>query len=152
MDSSRNHRSGSRPDLKILLRRRMKSPRSLRPTRAGWCFFAITLGVGFAALNTGNNLLYLVVSLMLAFLVLSGVLSEAALRGIRIRRRLSPEVFAGRENSVTLLVRNEQKRTPAFAISIEDFGARERSQRKGRRDAPETRTRPAQAPRPMWTS
>jgi hypothetical protein len=31
--------------------------------------------VGFAALNTGNNLLYLVLSLMLAFLVLSGVLS-----------------------------------------------------------------------------
>ncbi|MBW2401796.1 MAG: DUF58 domain-containing protein, partial [Deltaproteobacteria bacterium] len=46
----------------------------------------LTFGVGFAALNTGNNLLYLVLSLMLAFLVLSGVMSESALRGIRVRR------------------------------------------------------------------
>ena len=39
----------------------------LRPTRAGWIFFLLTFGVGFAALNTGNNLLYLVLSLMLSF-------------------------------------------------------------------------------------
>ena len=53
----------------------------LRPTRAGWLFFVIIFGVGFAALNTGNNLLYLVLALMLSFLVLSGLLSESALRG-----------------------------------------------------------------------
>ena len=40
-------------------RSRLRAPRTLRPTRAGWAFFAITFGVGFAALNTGNNLLYL---------------------------------------------------------------------------------------------
>ena len=57
----------------------LRPPRTLRPTRAGWAFFAITFGVGFAALNTGNNLLYLVLSLMLAFLVLSG-------RALRSRR------------------------------------------------------------------
>ena len=58
-------------------RRWLRPPRTLRPTRAGWSFFALCFGVGFAALNTGNNLLYLVMALMLAFLVLSGVLSEA---------------------------------------------------------------------------
>ena len=77
------------------LRRWLRPPRTLRPTRAGWIFFALTFGVGFAALNTGNNLLYLVLSLMLAFLVLSGVLSESALRGIRVRRRLPRDLFAG---------------------------------------------------------
>ena len=40
----------------------LRPPRQLRPTRAGWSFFALTFGVGFAALNTGNNLLYLVLS------------------------------------------------------------------------------------------
>ena len=67
---------------------------SLRPTRAGWSFFAITLGVGFAALNTGNNLLYLVLSLMLAFLVLSGFLSESALRGLEIERVLPRDLHS----------------------------------------------------------
>ena len=72
----------------------LRPPRTLQPTRAGWLFFALTLGVGFAALNTGNNLLYLVFSFLLGFLVLSGVLSEAALRRIEVRRRLPREIFA----------------------------------------------------------
>jgi uncharacterized protein (DUF58 family) len=76
--------------------------------------------VGFAALNTGNNLLYLVLSLMLAFLVLSGVLSEAALRGIRVRRRLPREIFAGQEALVGLEIANAQARVTSFAIVVED--------------------------------
>ena len=92
MDHPRNPRTGARPALSRRsgwlerVRRWLRPPRTLRPTRAGWAFFAITFGVGFAALNTGNNLLYLVLSLMLAFLVLSGVLSESALRGIEVRQ------------------------------------------------------------------
>jgi len=76
--------------------------------------------VGFAALNTGNNLLYLVLALMLSFLVLSGVLSEAALRGIRVRRRLPAELFAGRRARVALEIQNTQRRVAAFAIVVED--------------------------------
>ncbi len=102
------------------IRRWFRPPRVLRPTRAGWILLAIILGVGFAALNTGNNLLYLVLSLMLSFLVLSGVLSESALRGIRVRRRLPRELFAGRDNSVQLEITNSQKRVSAFAIVVED--------------------------------
>ena len=82
------------------VRRWLRPPRRLRPTRAGWSFFAITFGVGFAALNTGNNLLYLVLALMLSFLVLSGVLSESALRGIAVRRRLPRELYAGAASRV----------------------------------------------------
>jgi uncharacterized protein (DUF58 family) len=92
----------------------------LRPTRAGWLFFAITLGVGFAAFNTGNNLMYLVLSLMLGFLVLSGVLSESSLRGIRVRRRLPRELYAGTENTIVLEISNEQQRVSAFAVVVVD--------------------------------
>ena len=98
----------------------MRPPRRLRPTRAGWIFFALTFGVGFAALNTGNNLLYLVLALMLAFLVLSGVLSESALRGIEVRRRLPRELVAGEEAFVTLEISNAQRRVAAYAVLVED--------------------------------
>ena len=101
-------------------RRRLRPPRSLRATRAGWCYVAIIFGVGFAALNTGNNLLYLVLAGMLGFLVLSGLLSEAALRGIVIERRRLSSVHAHAEHRVVLRVRNDQRRVAAFAVSIED--------------------------------
>jgi uncharacterized protein (DUF58 family) len=86
-------------------------------------FFAFTLGVGLAALNTGNNLLYLIHALQLAFLVLSGVLSEAALRGIRVRRRLPAELVAERAGQIGLEITNAQSRVPAFAVLVEDFTA-----------------------------
>jgi uncharacterized protein (DUF58 family) len=98
----------------------LRPPRALRPTRAGWVFFVLTLGVGFAALNTGNNLLYLVLSLMLAFLVLSGVLSESALRGVHVTRRVPRELFEGRATQVVLEIENKQRRVPAFAVAVED--------------------------------
>lgn len=103
------------------LPRWLRPPRTLRPTRPGWVFFALTLGVGFGALNSGNNLLYLVFSLMLAFLVLSGVLSESALRSIRVRRRLPRELFEGAPATPVLEIHNGSRRVPAFAIAVEDL-------------------------------
>ncbi|MEN8183760.1 MAG: DUF58 domain-containing protein [Myxococcota bacterium] len=102
------------------LARWLRPPRVLRPTRAGWIFFVLTLSVGFAALNTGNNLLYLVLSLMLAFLVLSGVLSESALRGVGVRRSLPREIFEGQAARVVLEIENRQRRVPSFAVAVED--------------------------------
>ena len=119
MDPERDRRPGSDPALSRS-RRRFRPPRKLRATRAGWCFIAIIFGVGFAALNTGNNLLYLVLALMLAFLVLSGLLSEASLRGISVVRRLPRELIARSGNRVVLRVQNAQKRVASFAISLED--------------------------------
>lgn len=132
MDPARDSRRGPRSALSTRapfaarIRRWLRPPRILRPTRAGWCFFVVIFAVGFAALNTGNNLLYLVLSLMLAFLALSGVLSESALRGIEVNRLLPSELFAGRENPVRLEIRNRQRHVPAFAVVVEDrYVARE---------------------------
>jgi uncharacterized protein (DUF58 family) len=120
VDRARDSRTRTRSALNARLRRWLRPPRTLRPTRAGWTFFALTFGVGFAALNTGNNLLYLVLSLMLAFLVLSGVLSESALRGIGLRRLIPRELHAGSVHLVALEISNAQRRVPAFALVIED--------------------------------
>lgn len=119
MDRERDRRS--RPGSALKRRTRLRPPRSLRATRAGWCFIAIIFGVGFAALNTGNNLLYLVLAMMLAFLVLSGLLSESSLRGIRIERRLPRELYARADNRVVLRIRNNLRRVASFALSVEDL-------------------------------
>ena len=119
MDRVGNRRSGRDPAL-TRARSRFRPPRSLRATRPGWCFIAIIFGVGFAALNTGNNLLYLVFALMLAFLVLSGILSETSLRGIRVERVLPRELFAGASSPVRIRISNRQPRIAAFALSVED--------------------------------
>ncbi len=54
----------------------------------------VTVGIGMGALNTGNNLLYLVLGVLLAVIVLSGVLSERAIWDVTVRRLLPDGAFA----------------------------------------------------------
>ncbi|MFK7895901.1 MAG: DUF58 domain-containing protein [Myxococcota bacterium] len=58
--------------------------------------------------------------MMLSFLVLSGLLSEASLRGVRIERHLPREIFAREKNRVVLRIHNQQARIASLAITLED--------------------------------
>ncbi|MGC4069655.1 MAG: DUF58 domain-containing protein [Polyangiaceae bacterium] len=100
-----------------------RPPRKLRITREGKYYLGITLGVGFAAINTGNNLLYLLLGLLLALIVISGVLSELSLRHLRVQRRLPRRAQAERPHIVEIEVFNEKRRMPSYAIEVEDLRA-----------------------------
>ena len=54
--------------------------RRLRLTREGKLFVFVTFGLGFAAVNTGTNLMYPTFGFMLSLIILSGVLSAYVLR------------------------------------------------------------------------
>lgn len=101
-------------------RKRRGAPRKLRFTREGRVFLLVTLGVGAAAVNTGNNLLYLVLGLLLSLIVLSGILSEVVLRDVRVRRRLPRRAFAGSPCLVELEVENLKRRAPSYSIELEE--------------------------------
>lgn len=102
---------------------RVRLPRRLRITREGKYYVGITLGVGFAAINTGNNLLYLLLGLLLALIVISGVLSEMSLRDLRITRRLPRRAQVERPHIVEIEVYNQKRRAPSYAIEVEDLRA-----------------------------
>ncbi|MCC6526182.1 MAG: DUF58 domain-containing protein [Polyangiaceae bacterium] len=98
-------------------------PRKLKFTREGKYFLGITLGVGFAAINTGNNLLYLLLGMMLSLIVVSGVMSELSLRLLTVKRRLPTRAQVGRSHLVEIEVYNNKLRVPSYAIEVEDLRA-----------------------------
>jgi uncharacterized protein (DUF58 family) len=100
--------------------------RTLRPTREGWWCLAVTLGLGITAINTGNNLLYLLESMVLALIVVSGVLSEQSVRGVQVDSVLPDEIYAGAPCSVGARVRNTKTRLASFSITLERPGTAER--------------------------
>ncbi len=100
-----------------------KPPRRLKFTREGKFFVGITLGVGFAAINTGNNLLYLLLGLLLALIVVSGLMSELSLRDLTVVRRLPTRAQVGRAHLVEIEVFNHKGRVPSYAIEVEDLRA-----------------------------
>jgi uncharacterized protein (DUF58 family) len=101
----------------------MSPPRKLKFTREGKYYLGITLGVGFAAINTGNNLLYLLLGMLLSLIVVSGVMSDLSLRRLTVTRRLPVRAQVGRAHLVEIEVYNHKKRVPSYAIEVEDLRA-----------------------------
>ncbi len=78
----------------------------------------MTLLLGFAAVNTGNNLLYLLVSALLGFMAVSGWLGQQNLRNLELKLVLPREVFAGQPTLVGIRLHNQRRRLPAFLIRV----------------------------------
>ncbi len=87
-------------------------------TKAGVIYVLVTLVIGIAALNTGNNLLYIVVAAMLAAILVSGVVSALVLRGLELDVRLPEHMFAGRPVVGRIMLRNPRRFLPSFSIRV----------------------------------
>jgi uncharacterized protein (DUF58 family) len=87
-------------------------------TRAGIVYVLVTIIIGIAALNTGNNLLYIVVAAMLAAILVSGIVSAWVLRYLELDVRLPEHVFAGRPVAGRIVLRNPRRFLPSFSIQV----------------------------------
>ena len=87
-------------------------------TKAGVVYVLVTLVIGIAALNTGNNLLYIVVAAMLAAILVSGIVSACVLRRLNLEVRLPEQVFAGRPVMGQIVLHNPRRFLPSFSIRV----------------------------------
>jgi uncharacterized protein (DUF58 family) len=106
--------------LNSLTRMRAQPRRQLRFAPEGKVFVGLTLGVGLAAVNTGSNLMYLVLGMTLSLIVMSGVLSELTLQRLEPERGLPLQARAGLPCLTTVALKNEKRRLPSFSVQIED--------------------------------
>jgi uncharacterized protein (DUF58 family) len=87
-------------------------------TRAGMIYILITVVIGIAAINTGNNLLYVVVAALLSAILVSGIASALVLRSLTLDVHLPEHVFAGRPMLARLLLQNPSSWLPSFSVRI----------------------------------
>ncbi|MFA6957400.1 MAG: DUF58 domain-containing protein [Thermoanaerobaculia bacterium] len=81
----------------------------VRLTKIGGGYLLFTFVIGFAALNTGNNSLYIALSAMLGLLIASGIASKDGLRAIDVEVAHLAEAFAGKPANGTIRVRNRSR-------------------------------------------
>ena len=87
-------------------------------TRVGIIYVLLVLLIGVAALNTGNNLLYIVVAAMLAAILVSGIASAVVLRDLELDIHLPEHVFAGRATVGRVVLRNQRRFLPSFSVHV----------------------------------
>ncbi|WP_239026807.1 DUF58 domain-containing protein [Geomonas oryzisoli] len=83
---------------------------------------ASTLLLGVSAVNTGNNLLFLIVAAMLAFMATTGVLGWLNIRGLTLNVHLPDEVYAGTDTFLSITLHNAKKFLPSFLIRVAVLG------------------------------
>jgi len=91
-------------------------------TTEGGIFFGAIFVVLAAALNTSNNLLYMVLSALLAVLLLSGFLSTINFKSLELELLIPAKAFAGQALPVSVRLRNRRRLFPAFSLRAESPG------------------------------
>jgi len=87
-------------------------------TRAGMIYILISVVIGIAAINTGNNLLYVVVAALLSAILVSGIASALVLRSLTLDVHLPEHVFAARPMLARLLLQNASSWLPSFSVRV----------------------------------
>ena len=94
----------------------------VEPTSGGGVFLIIIVVVGFAAWNTGNNLLFLVFSLLVSTLFVGWIAARASLRDLTVSARFPDHIFAAEPAPVIVTLRNTKRVLPSFSIVVEARG------------------------------
>src|SRR5438128_5848924 len=91
-------------------------------TTGGVIFVIILVVVALAAWNTGNNLLFLIFSIMVSTLFVSWLAARLALRDLTVSARFPDHIFAGDPAEVLVTIKNEKRLLPSFSILVEARG------------------------------
>jgi uncharacterized protein (DUF58 family) len=92
-------------------------------TREGGIYLGIIVIVAVAALNTGNNLLFLILACLLSSILVSGVVSHIGLTGLELEFEIPEHIFAGLPTALRLTLHNLKWAFPSFSISAVDSSA-----------------------------
>lgn len=89
------------------------------PTKEGIIFILLSFIVGFSAINTNNNLLYLIFGVMISLVVVSGIISMINLSRIDINLVSVPDIYALTPSSLVFSMRNDKLLVPSFSLTMQ---------------------------------
>jgi len=104
-------------------------------TVEGLLFIVFLIVIGFAAWNTGNNLLYLILSAMLAFLIAANLIGRVSLAGVAVQLRFPDHIYAGESASISVTLLNHKRVLPSYSVLVEALSEphEEREGERGRK-------------------
>jgi uncharacterized protein (DUF58 family) len=99
-----------------------------RFTKEGLAYVGGVLLIGLAALNTGNNLLFIVLASLIAGIIVSGIVSSITISGLELAMHLPEHIFAEQPVVASLELRNEKLTLPSFSLRVVGDAKKARAQ------------------------
>jgi uncharacterized protein (DUF58 family) len=91
-------------------------------TGGGGIFFILLLIVAFAAWNTGNNLLFIVLSFLLSALIIAFLVGTFCLRRLDVKMRFPEAIYAEEPTPIMVSLHNRKRLFPTFSVVAEVRG------------------------------
>ncbi len=91
-------------------------------TLGGAIMLVLIAIVGFSAWNTGNNLLFLVLSFLLAAMVVGFLAGGLCLKKLDVKMRFPETIFAGEETSILVSIHNRKRLLSSYSVVAEVRG------------------------------
>ncbi len=109
-------------------------------TVEGLLFVVFLIIIGFAAWNAGNNLLYLVLSAMMAFLIAANLIARISLADVAIQLRFPDHIFSGEPANISVTLLNHKRFMPSYSLMVEALSEEDEpaTGRRGEEDEGET--------------
>jgi uncharacterized protein (DUF58 family) len=117
-------------------------------TREGAVYLMLIAVIAVAALNTGNNLLFIILASLLAGILVSGILSKIVLTGLEMDFVLPDHVFAEQPMISRLTLANEKWFFPSFSVTVQGRDMSPEKRKKKQKESPLKATRQPQPSMP----
>ncbi|MGI8470393.1 MAG: DUF58 domain-containing protein [Pyrinomonadaceae bacterium] len=91
-------------------------------TTGGAIYFGLLIIVAFAAWNTGNNLLFLVLAFLSSTLVVGFFVGSFCLKKLDVKMRFPETIFAGEATPIIVSLHNRKRIFPTFSVIAEVRG------------------------------
>jgi len=91
-------------------------------TSGGAVFLGLMFIVGFSAWNTGNNLLFLVLSFLASAFVVGFAVGNFCLKKLDVKMRFPETIFAGQTMPILVSLHNRKRIFPSYSIVAEVRG------------------------------
>jgi len=117
-----------------------------RLTREGLVYLGGVFVVAVAALNTGNNLLFMILASLLAGVLISGFLSRLVLSGVDVQLELPEHIFAGRPIMAIAELHNTKQTMPSFSVLLVSEDNKKTKKQTSIKAAPNILARPVYFP------
>ncbi len=111
---------------------RWMMPFSFSITAEGWVYILVVFLLALAAINSGNNLLFLILAVLLAAIIASGAFARSSLRSVSVGLDVPENVFVGERVALKVSLKNAHRFYPAVSISVEDLGQFQHSNSAGK--------------------
>jgi uncharacterized protein (DUF58 family) len=93
-------------------------------TTEGYLFLLVAVVVGVAAWNTENNLLYLILAVVLAFIIVSGNVARLMLYDVAVQLRFPDNIVAGEPVNLAVTLVNRKRLLPSCSVGVESNARR----------------------------